>query len=326
MTTYLNKIFILSSLLLGFGACLSTQEDISKTEISNELIQAEIYLPDRENGYYRATRFDWSGVIASLEYNGHQYFGRWFDDYDPYTHDAILGPVEEFTPLGFEETVPGDHFVMIGVGALKRPDENDHNRFLLYEIADYGEWIVETYNDRVVFIHELSDINGYSYEYHKIVKLTEDQPELVLEHKLKNTGTRVIETSVYNHNFFTIDEEPTGPGIRIIFPFDVYAEGTGFGSIAKTVGNEIQYIRQLKKGENVFSSDLQGFGDTSEDYDIRIENMKTGAGVRITGDHPIERLVFWASSRTSCPEPYIHLKVEPGEEIQWGIRYEFYIF
>ena len=30
--------------------------------ITNGLIEVHLYLPDTENGYYRATRFDWSGV------------------------------------------------------------------------------------------------------------------------------------------------------------------------------------------------------------------------------------------------------------------------
>ena len=52
--------------------------------------------PTRNTGYYRGTRFDWSGAIASLTWNGHEYFGQWFDRYDPKIHDAITGPVEEF--------------------------------------------------------------------------------------------------------------------------------------------------------------------------------------------------------------------------------------
>ena len=61
------------------------------------MVRARFYLPDPEVGYYRATRFDWSGVISSVDYKGHSYFGQWFEKYDPKIHDAIMGPVEEFT-------------------------------------------------------------------------------------------------------------------------------------------------------------------------------------------------------------------------------------
>lgn len=324
-TGNVSKLLLLLAVVFFDNAvCQNSSVNIPQTTISNEFIQATLYLPDSEKGYYRATRFDWSGVIASLEYKGHIYFGQWFQEYDPIKHDAIVGPVEEFTPLGFEAVEEDGQFVKIGVGSLLRPDEQEYNRFSLYEIVNHGTWTVNSHKNYVEFIHRLKGDNGYSYIYQKKVSLTEDKPELVLEHQLKNTGTRVIDTSVYNHNFFMIDNEPIGPAIRTIFPFDVHAEGQGFGALAKVVGNEIQYIRQLNEHEQVYSSGLRGFGNTATDYDIRIENRKTGAGVRINGDHPMEKLVFWSSSTTSCPEPYIGLRVQPDETVSWKIIYEFY--
>ena len=68
--------------------------------------------------------------------------------------------------------------------------------------------------DKVEFTHLLKD-KVYSYKYVKTVQLTNDKPELVLFHTLKNTGTRTIETSVYDHNLFVIDKQPIGPGIVI---------------------------------------------------------------------------------------------------------------
>jgi hypothetical protein len=46
--------------------------------------------------------------------------------------------------------------------------------------------------------------------------------------------------------------------------------------------------------------------------------------VRIRGDRPIARLVFWTIRTTFCPEPYIDLAVEPGAETRWRYGYEFY--
>src|SRR5438128_5953036 len=98
-----------------------------QAEISSARIRARLYLPDAEIGYYRATRFDWSGVIAGLNWNGHNFFGQWFERHDPKTHDAITGPVEEFLTsgagLGYDEAKPGGRFVRIGVGVVRKPDE-----------------------------------------------------------------------------------------------------------------------------------------------------------------------------------------------------------
>src|SRR5688500_19742590 len=80
-------------------------------EISNGPITSKIYLPDPVNGYYRGTRFDWSGAIYSLTYKGHEYFGEWQKSDDPYLHDRITGPVEEYRTkdqgLGYAEAPAG---------------------------------------------------------------------------------------------------------------------------------------------------------------------------------------------------------------------------
>ena len=110
--------FLLS---LGFAASAA---DPPEAAISNGVIRARVYLPDAKDGYYRGTRFDWSGAISGLEYKGHTYFGQWFPRYDPKLHDSIAGPVEEFrtgdSALNYAEAKPGDTFVKIGVGVWKR--------------------------------------------------------------------------------------------------------------------------------------------------------------------------------------------------------------
>jgi hypothetical protein len=297
------------------------------TEITNGIIDAKLYLPDASSGYYRGTRFDWSGVVPSLEYKGHSYFGVWnAAPYDPKLHDAITGPVEEFTPLNFDEAKAGEQFVKIGVGVLTKPDDKKYSFAGRYEVKNPGKWTVNKHKDRVEFTHELKDETGYSYIYTKTLKLVKGKPELVLEHTLKNTGTKEISTSTYNHNFFMIDKEPSNENIRVKFPFDVTGQGSGFGTIINAKDKMLTYNREVVKGDQVFSAGLQGFGPTAKDYDISIENIKTKAGVRITSDQPLEKLVYWACPTTSCPEPYIKLAAKPGQEIKWKINYEFYTF
>ena len=320
---YWINIFILFFYLSG---CKSSSDEIPYAEISNGLVKAKLYLPDAETGYYQGTRFDWSGVIPELEYEGHAYFGQWFAKYDPKKNDAICGPVEEFSPIGFEEANPDDEFLQIGIGGLKKPDNEKHNRFGLYEISNPGKWSVKKSSDNVSFTHKLNNVAGYSYVYTKTVRLTEGKPELVLKHTLKNTGKQTITTDVYNHNFFTIDNQHTGTDIVVKFPFQVFGDWEKEDSLAICVGNEIVYSRNFEPRESVFMSNVQGHTQSLQDYDFRIENRKTGAGVRITGDKPVSKIVYWASAKTSCPEPYIDIEIQPGEEFSWNIVYEFYVF
>jgi hypothetical protein len=121
-----------------------------------------------------------------------------------------------------------------------------------------------------------------------------------------------------------IDNQPIGPGYTITVPFKIKGTGQGIGVLADIKENQIVFLRNVNKTENVFCSPLEGFSTGAKDYDFRIENKTTGAGVRITCDQPILKLNFWCCSTTLCPEPYINIKVEPGKEFIWKIHYEFY--
>src|SRR4030081_1144515 len=82
------------TVVLALGQLASAQ--VPQAAIANARIRATLYVPDAQSGYYRGTRFDWSGVVASLDWKGHTYFGQWFERYDPKTHDAITVPAEQF--------------------------------------------------------------------------------------------------------------------------------------------------------------------------------------------------------------------------------------
>jgi len=306
----------------------SRADDAPSAEITNGLVTARLYLPDPLRGHYRGTRFDWAGDIYSLRYAGHEFSGPWFDSYDPLRHDAIMGPVEEFlsgeSSLGYAEAKPGEGFVRIGVGVVRKPEEKPYERFRTYEIVDAGKRTTVPERDRVTFEHELSGPGGYAYVYRKTIALLAGQTVMTIAHSLKNVGTRPIETEQYNHNFFVLDQAATGPDTSVRFNFD--PQGTtdrGLGQLALLRGRELVFPSELHPKQSVFT-ELTGFGSTPEHYDIRVENRKAGTGVRIQGDRPLEKLVFWSIRTTACPEPYVKLRVEPGQEQAWTLRYELY--
>jgi len=308
------------------SSCFLLAEDYPKAEISNGLIRAEVMLPDPQNGSYRGTRFDWSGVISSLQFSGHEYFGRWYERHDPKLHDAITGPVEAFQTndkgLGYDEAKAGGTFVRIGIGTLRKPEEKDYRPYDTYEIVDSGKWTTRKHKDRIEFTQRLKSDQGYAYVYRKTVRLVKGKPQLLLEHTLKNTGSKVIETNQYNHNFFVIDHEVVGPDVVVKFVFTPNPT-RGFKDRAEVHGQEIVFPRDLE-GKNGVFSELEGTGTQVKDYDFRIENLKTGAGVRFTSDQPLQKVNFWAIRTVAVAEPYIQLKIEPGKESRWTIRYDFY--
>jgi len=294
-----------------------------QSKISNGSIEANLYLPDAKNGFYRGTRFDWAGVISSLKYKDHEYFGEWYQQHDPKRHDAITGPVEAFDPIDYTTAAPGEKFLKIGIGILRKVKNEPYGFSKPFEILNAGKWKVKTKSDRVEFIHTLKDDSGYSYIYKKTVRLAEGKAQMILEHSLKNTGQKGISTSVFNHNFFVIDNQTTGPDFLVSMPFKISSEPAK-KSLMNFVDNKMKYTRDLKKGESTMEYPKGFTGKNVEDYDFRIENQKTGAAVRITSDRPLSHFMYWSVPTTLSPEPFIKIDALPGTEFTWAITYDFY--
>lgn len=308
-------------LLLIFSA-LQSHAQYPSTEISNDELSVKIYLPDAEKGFYRGTRFDWSGVIPSLKYRGHEYFGEWYDKHDPLRHDAITGPVEAFDPIEYDQAAPGELFLKIGVGTLKKLNNGPYRFNSPFEIQNGGSWSVKEKKDRVIFIHKLNDL-GYNYVYKKTVRLTKGKPELVLEHSLKNKGQKNINTRVFNHNFFVIDKQATGPDFTVSLPFKIQNQATG-KKLISFEDNKMLYLKELKKGDSTMEYPTGYSGDKVEDYDFKVENKKTGAGVRITSDRALAHFMYWSVATTLSPEPFTKVEASPGKSFSWKVVYNFY--
>jgi hypothetical protein len=308
-------------------------------ELTNGVLKATMYLPDVARGYYRSTRFEW-GVLASLEFKGHSFYGPWFSAFDPTVgnfefrapdivvgaHNTISGPVEEFSvPLGYDEAKPGGTFVKIGVGHLRKPADSAPYRFSnFYDVVDPGTWTSKSTANSAEVTHLVADTgSGYAYSYTKTTRLVPGAPQMVIEHRLRNTGTRLLESSTYNHNFIVLDKQPTGPAFVVTAPFELTTTRPPDPAYAELRGKQFVYHKELQVGDQV-SSRLQGFGATAADYDFRVENTAVGAGVRIRGDRPITSLVLWSIRTTLALEPFVALTVKPGEEFAWTYTFDYY--
>ena len=306
------------------------ESNFPKAVISNGSVQAVVYLPDPQKGYYRASRFDWSGVVPCLTYKGHTYFGIWFNRYDPMINDSIAGPVEEFRSsdglgsIDYSEAKPGGLFIKPGVGVLRKIDDSPYKFGFTYPIVDGGKWTVHVKKSEVTFTQRLQSPLGIAYVYEKTLKLDKHDPVLILEHHMKNVGTKEIDSQVYDHDFFMLDGAPTGPGMVVHFPFEPVAKRP-LEPLAKIDGKDIVYLEELGSGpRQSAASYLTGFSDNPADYNFTVENRNSGVGVEQTSDSPISTLNFWSIRTTVCPEAYIHLNVQPGATTNWNIRYRFF--
>lgn len=300
--------------------------DAPHASISNGPIHAVVYLPDPQRGYYRSSRFDWSGVVRCLSYKGHTYFGVWFPRYDPLITDSITGPVEEFRSvdgaLGYGDAKAGGLFVKPGVGVERKENDSPYRFMSFYPIVDTGKWTVNAKRSEISFTQHLQSSIGYSYVYTKTLRLEKHEPVLIIEHHLKNTGSKTIDTDVYEHDFFMLDDMPTGPGMVIHFAFEPKPEQS-LEPGAKIEGKDIVYQQELRKGQTV-GSFLTGYSNSASDYNFTLENRNTGVGVEQSGDAPLSNFHLWSIRTTIAPEAYVHLHILPGQTGHWDIHYRFF--
>ncbi len=335
----MRRSTVIAISLLFAGVVSGRAAESPEATISNKQLRVKMYLPDPVNGFYKGARFDWSGIVNSVEFAGHAFYGPWFSKIDPavrdvsYKDDDILvsvntsamGPAEEFqTPLGYDEAKEGDRFVKIGVGVLKKRDDTRYAFANVYDIVDHGKWTVNKTANSVEFTQELDDkATGYAYLYKKTIRLTGDKPEMVIEHTLKNAGKLPIKSVLYNHNFTLFDHLPTA-AITVTVPYDIRSTRPPDPTAAVITRNEFAWAKAIEKTDRV-SGGLQGFGATASDYDFKIENHKAGAGIRIQGDRPLQNASVWSIRSVVAVEPFIEVAADPGKDFTWQYTYTFYL-
>jgi hypothetical protein len=289
--------------------------------LKNGQVQLDVLLPNATQGYYRGTRFDWSGLIRQARYQGHTFFGEWKTPHDPTNHDDVVGPAEEFgmdAPLGYAEARPGEPFLKIGVGLLEKVDEPKYRFWHPYRLLRPGGWEISKGDDWIEFRQDMDGPRGWGYRYTKRIALEGNGPSFTIEHQMKNTGSKRIDTTHYCHNFFIIDGQPVGTAYRLAFPFAVDSKQP-LGEAAVIEGRDILFRRDLKPGEALFA-ELRGYRGV-EDNEVVIENRKAGAAVKIAGDRAPLKVNLYAVNTAICPEPFVTLTIEPGGGTAWKNRY-----
>src|SRR5581483_7128613 len=255
-------------------------------------VKLTIDLPDPTTGYYRGTRFDWSGVVATAEVGGHTVFGYWKPTHDPGNHDDIPGTAEEFghdEPLGYADAPVGGTFVKIGVGELVKPAEAKYRFAYRYTIAKPGTWQVTTGDKAVEFRQELTH-GGYGYRYVKRVELAPGG--FVIRRTLTNTGSKRIDTDDYVHNFMTVDGDPVGPNYALRFPFPPRAvEPQGLRDVAAIRGDRLVFLKPLTTGS--VQTLIAGFGPKAEDNQVSVEHAPSKLTLRIVNDRPLLKFNVW---------------------------------
>ena len=325
-----------SAAAIAPGARAAPKASYPKLSLTEGPVQLTVYLPDAKTGYYRGSRFDWSGAVGRVTYKGHTFFGPWHAKHDPTGQDAIEGTAEEFSmfkPLGFDEVRAGGVFYKIGVGGLVRVEapvkdkktgkmvEQEYGFWRGHKIAKPGPWRISHGKTWVQFVQDFTGQRGWGWHYTKRISLVKGSPAFTISRRLENTGSKTIDTTHYCHHFTIIDDEPIGPDYRVALPFAALIEELK-GTPVRIEGREIVFPEALTEGKTVWVR-LGGLRGSPLDNGATIRNRKTGASLTITGDREVVRYCFWSTRLATCPEPFVAVKLAGHTSMNWSNTYTF---
>ena len=321
--------FTIVLLVMNFLSILATPlegGDYPVEIITNKYLKVTILLPDAEKSYYCSTRFDWSGIIAQVEYEGHTFFQEWENyngtikpgNHDPLKAATATGTAEEFRNApGYAEAKPGEPFLKIGVGILEKADNNPYHWDSPYKIIQPGKWDVKVKKHSICFIQEIKTNFGYAYRYKKTIVLNKNKTELEIRHELENTGKKELHANPYCHNFFQFDDHDIGADYVVEFPGNIKAVDK-FDSRVTIENNYLKLNTGLQGNDWV-----GGHIDSAEALRFTLRNSKTKTSVEVISDVVPGPFYFYIWKLAFCPEPMIEFDLARGEEFSWSRIYKF---
>lgn len=304
---------------LSFVGVAQTKQTSMTHILKNENLEIHIDLP---LSHYHFSRFDWTGKITSVIFKsipvtGHERLET--------TDENVYGKglYNEFgieKPVGYDGIKDGEWFHKIGVGLLKKEEDN----YLFskdYEI-DPANFEVTTERNKMTIICTSGDKNGYSYVLKKEIVLSENS--FKINYHLQNTGKHSISTDEYCHNFLRINNELLGSQYILKFPFSIKPAlfNATVNPENKVVIDEHEITFTGTPNEQIFFSNLSG--NESVDASWELINTKSKIGIRETGSFKTKQINLWGWKHVISPELFFEINVTPGKEIDWSRTYNVF--
>lgn len=275
-------------------------------------------------------RFDRSGVVAyAVTDDGRSLFGPTVpvDQHDRSIGHHIAGTAEEFDldgPVSFTTAAPGEPFVKIGVGVLRRSDAEPYNPGTGYQAIDLTPWRIERFPDRLVFTQELDAVEstGVAYTYRKTVILDNDGRGFRIERQLTNHGNNTIDTLHYNHQYLILNGQPAGDGYRLdadqaLAPGDPFRDRNyEYGDF---VEGDFVFADPPDPGRSLWGRLIREDGQPLDHFRLWFDPAAQGVSVR--SDRPWERFMLFTLPPAISPEGFTRLMIEPTHTARWSLSY-----
>ncbi|HUT34165.1 MAG TPA: hypothetical protein VNE39_11835 [Planctomycetota bacterium] len=317
-------------IILALLACLAgaeerkerglTRDEIKAGEFTlrSKRLAATLMVPGQPSSAYAGQRFESGGVVLQVTLDGrHTFLGK-----EPRGERlGGFGLIEEMgisQAVGYDEARPGEPFLKLGVGLLKRGKEPKYSFYPPCPEVERFPWEVTVMAREATFVQVGRPFRGMAYRYEKRIALDAAEPILRIEHALASTGEKPIATDQYCHDFFTFDGAAPGPDYVVTTGFPLEAELEAKAPMV-VAGKALTFNAMVKGGTY---ARFRGAPNTQGEQ-FRIRNKANGLEVAVAGDFPVSTFAYYADQLAASPEAYCAVTVKPGETFRWTRTYTF---
>lgn len=287
--------------------------------LKNKNLEIHIDLP---NENYKFSRFDWTGKITALKFQGVELSS--IENIDC-KNESLFGKgfYNEFgidNALGFNETEIGGWFHKIGIGLLKKEDDEYlFNKNYKIKPASFN---ITTKPNKLIIKCTSEKNNGYSYLLRKEIELFHNS--FIINYYLLNTGEEAIITNEYAHNFISINKDLIGGNYKLKFPFDLkpnlFNETVNPEQKVDINLNSIMFNGTPK--EQFFFSNLNGGETVNAEWELI--NLKNNIGIKEIGSFQTNKVNLWGCKHVISPELFYPININPGKSTKWSRKYSIY--
>ncbi|MBN8527063.1 MAG: hypothetical protein J0M02_17140, partial [Planctomycetes bacterium] len=272
--------------------------------------------PASPERYNRGARFAAVAAVLRASLDGRDVL------YAPADHDAIAdhgglasefdlcipGGPRELLPPGWLEAPEGGGFLKIGVGILRKQGR-DYHLFHQPQILVAAQTAVAWRDDGARFVQTLPATDGWAYRLE--VDLALRAPEMRMDWRLANTGTRAFTTRTYVHNFIRFGDHDVGPGYELSFPGPIAVTGA---TAAQTVlERAIRFDARIPTWVNLEIAQQGAAGGSV----CTVAHAGAGMSLLCSTSLPCERVAVHARAAYLSPEQFVRIELAPGAEASW---------
>lgn len=224
-------------------------------------------------------------------------------------------------PVGYDEAAAGQQFSKIGVGLLTKTDDRSYDFHESYPIEPFGVNVERT-AEKIRYTVQPRDCRGYSMTLVKTVSVRKNW--ITLSYELENTGSKILDTEEYTHNFIGINNRPVGPEYVLRFPEAPRFLEVESGYTIDLLEIQENSITWKRMPDRPFYGIFQPMNTVSTGWTWELTHKSSRAGVREYNDFDPAYVALWGEGHVISPEVFNRIVVRPGESRQWTRSYEFF--